>query len=143
MNGKNNFLYAPNEDESEKASNSYILSLIALITGFPIPLFNLVAAIIFYLGNKKGTYFVRWHCMQVLLAHVITFVINLIVVVWVLGVLFWNFNLTNNFIAFIITAAVFNLIEFIATIYTAIKTRKGLHISWLVIGPLTDLFVKE
>ena len=143
MIGKNNFLYVPNEDESEKASNSYLLSLIAIMTGFPIPLFNLIAAIIFYLGNKKGTYFVRWHCMQVLLAQTITFIINLIAVIWVLGILFWNITLTNNFISFIITAAVFNLIEFVATIYSAIQIRKGLHISWLVIGHLTDMFVKE
>ena len=143
MIGKNNFLYVTNEDESEKASNSYLLSLIAIMTGFPIPLFNLIAAIIFYLGNKKGTYFVRWHCMQVLLAQTITFIINLIAVIWVLGILFWNVALTNNFISFIITAAVFNLIEFVATIYSAIQIRKGLHISWLVIGHLTDMFVKE
>lgn len=140
---RNNFPYAPNEDESEKASNSYLLSLIAIMTGFPIPLFNLFAAVIFYFGNKKGTYFVRWHCMQVLLAQAITMIVNSIAVYWTVGVLLWNFTLTNNFIAFILTAAIFNISEFIATIYSAIKTRKGKHISWLIFGPLTDLLVKD
>lgn len=140
---KNNFPYAPNEDESEKASNSYLLSLIAIMTGFPIPLFNLIAAVIFYFGNNKGTYFVRWHCMQVLLVQAITMIINAIGVYWALGMLLWNFTLTNNFISFILTIAIFNIIEFIATIYSAIQTRKGKHISWLIFGPLTDLLVKE
>ena len=140
---KNNFPYTPNEDESEKASNSYLLSLIAIMTGFPIPLFNLIAAVIFYFGNKKGTYFVRWHCMHVLLAQAITMIVNSIAVYWTVGVLLWNFTLTNNFIAFILTAAIFNISEFIATIYSAIQTRKGKHISWLIFGPLTDLLVKD
>ncbi len=140
---KNNFPYTPNEDESEKASNSYLLSLIAIMTGFPIPLFNLIAAVIFYFGNKRGTYFVRWHCMQVLLVQAITMIINSIAVYWALGVLLWNFSLTNNFISFILTVAIFNIIEFISTIYSAIQTRKGKHISWLIFGPLTDLLVKE
>ena len=140
---RNNFPYAPNEDESEKASNSYLLSLIAIMTGFPIPLFNLIAAVIFYFGNKKGTYFVRWHCTQVLIAQAITMIVNSIAVYWTVGVLLWNFTLTNNFIAFILTAAIFNISEFIATIYSAIQTRKGKHISWLIFGPLTDLLVKD
>ena len=30
---------------------------------------NLLATLIFYLGNRKGTYFVRWHCTQALLSQ--------------------------------------------------------------------------
>ena len=81
--------------------------------------------------------------MQVLIAQAITMIVNSIAVYWAVGVLVWNFTLTNNFISFILTVAIFNIIEFIATIYSAIQTRKGKHISWLIFGPLTDLLVKE
>jgi len=65
MNRK--FIYEPGEHEAEKASNSYLMSLVALITGILLPIINLLATFIFYMGNRKGTYFVRWHCMHALL----------------------------------------------------------------------------
>jgi len=64
---ENKFEYQPSEHEAEKASNSYLMSLIALIAGMPLPIINLIASVIFFVGNRKGTYFVRWHCTQALL----------------------------------------------------------------------------
>ena len=61
---KKTFLYQPNESETEIASNSYLMSLIAIIVGLPLPIVNLIATFIFYLSNRKSTYFVRWHCTQ-------------------------------------------------------------------------------
>ena len=37
------FDYEPTEHEAEKASNSYLMSLIALIVGLPLPIINLIA----------------------------------------------------------------------------------------------------
>ena len=54
-----NFVYQPTDHESEKASNSYLMSLIAIIVGLPLPIINLIATLIFYVGNRKGAYFVR------------------------------------------------------------------------------------
>ncbi|MDP1993761.1 MAG: hypothetical protein Q8K40_00805, partial [Ignavibacteria bacterium] len=56
------FTYKPDEYEAEKASNSYLMSMVALIAGLPLPIINLIATVIFYVGNRKGSYFVRWHC---------------------------------------------------------------------------------
>ena len=70
------FSYNPGEHEAEKASNSYLMSLIALIGGLPFPIINLFATFIFYLGNRKGTYFVRWHCTQALLSQFSLLFIN-------------------------------------------------------------------
>ena len=57
----NTFNYQLSEEETESASNSYLMSLIAIIAGLPLPILNLLATFIFYLGNRKSTYFVRWH----------------------------------------------------------------------------------
>ena len=51
MKNATKFIYEPGEHESEKASNSYLMSLIALIAGLPLPIINLIATLIFYLGN--------------------------------------------------------------------------------------------
>ena len=42
-----NFAYEPSEHEAEKASNSYLMSLIAIIAGLPLPIINLLATLIF------------------------------------------------------------------------------------------------
>ena len=59
MIATSNFHYQPDEHELEKASNSYVMSLIAIMGGLPLPIINLIATFIFYIGNLKGTYFVR------------------------------------------------------------------------------------
>lgn len=130
MNTITHFYYSPNEYESEKASNSYLMSLIAVIAGLPFPIINLIATFAFYLGNRKGTYFVRWHCTQALLSQFSLLLMNSVAFWWSVSVLFGSENLSNSFIAYLITVFLFNLTEFVATIYSAINTRKGLHVKW-------------
>lgn len=138
-----NFVYEPGEHEAEKASNSYLMSLIALIAGLPLPIINLIATLIFYLGNRKGTYFVRWHCTQALLSQVSVLVMNSYGFWWTVSIVFGSQSITNNYLAYIITVIIFNLTEFIATIYTAIQTRKGIHVEWWFYGSLSNLICKS
>lgn len=136
------FQYTPGEHELEKASNSYLMSLIAFIAGLPLPIVNLIATLIFYIGNRKGTYFVRWHCTQALLSQFSVLMMNSAGFWWTISIIFTDEIITSNYIAYIITVVVFNLTEFIATIYTAIKTRQGIHVEWWFYGGLTNLICK-
>jgi len=138
-----NFHYQPDEHELEKASNSYLMSLIAIMGGLPLPIINLIATFIFYLGNRKGTYFVRWHCIQALFSQLFLLPFNSVGFWWTISIIFTPETITSNYIAYMITIFIFNLIEFIGTVYTAVVTRKGQHIEWWVIGGLTNLIVKE
>ncbi len=137
------FPYTPGEHETEKASNSYLMSVIALMAGLPLPIVNLIATLIFYLGNRKGTYFVRWHCMQALLSQLSLLLINSIAFWWTISVVFGKDIADVRYFAYIITVVFFNLGEFVATVYTAIQTRKGLHVEWWFYGGLTHLLVSE
>ena len=119
------------------------MSLIAVIAGLPLPIINLIATVIFYLGNRKGTYFVRWHCTQALLSQFSLLIINSNGFWWTVGILFRDGEVTNEYIAYMITAFLFNLVEFIATIYTAIQVRKGKHIEWWFYGDLTNMICKK
>ncbi len=136
------FGYVPEEYEAEKASNSYLMSLMALLAGLPLPIVNLIATLIFYWSNRKGTYFVRWHCTQALLTQFSLLILNSVGFWWTLSVIFGDRGLSSSYIAYLITAFLFNGIEFIATIYTAIHTRKGFHIEWWFYGGLTNLICK-
>ena len=136
------FSYEPGEHETEKASYSYLMSLVALIAGLPLPIINLLATLIFYLANRKATYFVRWHCTQALLSQVSLLLINSYGFWWTVSIIFTKEEISDNYIAYLITAFIFNIIEFIVTIYTAIQTRKGIHIQWWFYGSLTNLICK-
>jgi hypothetical protein len=136
------FLYLPDEYEAEKASNSYLMSLIALMAGLPLPIINLIATAMFFFANKKAAHFVRWHCTQALLAQAVTLVMNAAGVYWTLAIVFGNEVVTNNYVAYVCTIVLFNLVEFVATVYAAIQTRKGKHVVWWFFGPLTDAWVK-
>ncbi len=137
------FDYVPAEHEAERASNSYLMSLIAVMAGLPLPIINLIATLIFFLGNRKGTYFVRWHCTQALLSQLSLLMINTVSFWWTVSILFRDGVVTNPYISYMITVVLFNLIELIATIYTAIETRKGHHVAWWFYGDLTDMICKK
>lgn len=138
-----NFTYQPTDHELEKASNSYVMSLIAIMGGLPLPIINLIATLVFYIGNLKGTYFVRWHCIQALLSQLFLLPFNSVGFWWTISIIFTSESITNSYIAYILTIFIFNLTEFVGTIYTAVATRNGKHVEWWVIGGLTHLICKE
>lgn len=137
------FTYHPTETEAEKASNSYLMSLIAIMAGFPLPIINLMATLFFYIANRKSTYFVRWHCIQALLSQFSLFVINTIGFWWTVSVFISEGEqISNPYLAYIITVFVLNVIELAITISAAISTRKGHHVSWWFYGSLTQMICK-
>jgi cell shape-determining protein MreD len=137
------FIYNPGEHEAEKASNSYLMSLVALVAGLPLPIINLLATFFFFIANRKGTYFVRWHCTQALLSQFSLLLINSVGFWWTMSIIFSSDTLSNEYIAYIITVLFFNLTEFIATIYTAVNTRNKRHVQWFFYGRLTNLICKQ
>jgi hypothetical protein len=137
------FSYTPADYEAEAASNSYLMSLIAIAAGLPLPIFNLLASFLFYLGNRKKSFFIRWHCTQALVAQLATLVINSFGFWWTVAILLSKKQFTNGYVAYIIVLLVFNLIEFAATVHTAIKIRKGQHVQWWLAGAVTNLLCKK
>jgi len=137
------FAYKPYESEAEKASNSYLMSVIAIMVGLPLPIINVIATLIFYFANRKATYFVRWHCTQALLSQFTLLFINSFSFWWTFQIILNKESLDNNYFAYIGVALFFNITEFIYTVYTAIKTRKGMHVEWFFYGNLTNILVKN
>lgn len=136
------FPYKPDDYEAERASNSYLMSVVAVIAGLPLPIINLIATAIFFLSNRKGTYFVRWHCTQALVSQATVLIINSAGFYWTLSIVFGSRMLSNDYIAYMITIVAFNLVEFIATIYAAMQTRKGKHVELWLFGPITATLCK-
>lgn len=142
LSKSDSFAYIPLEYEREKASNSYLMSVVALIAALPLPIINLIATLVFYFSNRKSTYFVRWHCTQALLSQLSLLPVNSIGFWWTVSIILSSETITSNYIAYLITLIILNVVEFIATIYSAIQTRKGYHIHWWFYGDLTNLICK-
>lgn len=136
------FNYKPFESELERASNSYLMSLVVVICGLPLPIMNLLASVFFYLGNRKSTVFVKWHCTQALLSQLGMFFFNTVGFWWTISIVFDGAEVTNSYIAYIITIVGFNLAEFIFTLYLATQTRKGNHIEMYFFSDVTNLICK-
>ena len=143
MISNSTFYYRPNESELERASNSYLMSLVAVIGGLPLPILNLLASIFFYLGNRKSTPFVKWHCTQNLLSQFGLFFLNSTGFWWTFSIVFDDEKVTNYYVGYMITLVLFNLVEFISTIILASKTRKGIHDELFLFSDLTNLMIKK
>jgi uncharacterized membrane protein len=131
------------ESEFEKASNSYLLSMVAFIVGVPLPITNLIATILYMVLNRNSSYFVRWHCTQVLLSQLVTFFINSSLFWWTIKIIFTEKQFTKEYFILLVFVLVFNLIELISTIYTAIKIREGKHLKWFIFGDLANRLTKK
>jgi len=136
------FDYQPADYENEKASQSYLMSVIAIMVGLPLPIINLIATLLFYLNNKKSSYYIRWHCTQALLSQLTVLIINSGTFYWTLSIIFGDNEICNSYIAYLITVVIFNISEFIMTVYTAIQSKKGKHIEWFFWGDITNLICK-
>jgi uncharacterized Tic20 family protein len=139
MISRREFLYVPDDYQSEKASNSYLMSLIGITMGILLPVVHLFSTFFYFWGNRKGPFFVRWHCIQALSLQVVIAMVNVTAFIWSLYILFGPVEITNNYLGYILAMIVFNLASFIFTIYSAVQTRKGRHVYWYLLGPVTDL----
>ena len=136
------FAYKPSDHEAEKASNSYLMSLVALVAGLPLPIINLIATFFFFIANRKGTYFVRWHCTQALVSQATLLCMNSFGFWWTISIVFDHEQVSNRYFAYLFTAIFFNILEFVSTIYSAVQTRKGMHVQLWFFANVTNLICK-
>lgn len=132
------------DGEKERAANSYLMSVVVILVGFPLPIINLLSTFVFFIFHRgASSYFVRWHCTQALISQLTVFLINTIGFWWSISVFFGSGVFTNFYVSYIIATFIFNILEFVGTFYTAVKVRRGVHLSWWFYGDITDLIVKN
>lgn len=128
--------------ESEKASNAYLMSVVALMAGAPLPIFNLLGAFIFFYGYRKASYFVRWHCWQALLSQLAIVLLNSYAFWWTYQLVSSDAALDNSYISYILFVILINIAEIIGNIRAAIAVRKGAHFRIWMISDLADSLCK-
>ena len=82
--------------------------------------------------------------MQALMSQVLLFFMNMAGVIWTLILIFSaNSQFSNTYAAYIVVVILSNIVEFIATVYAAVRVRKGIHVEWWFFGNLTSMIVKK
>ncbi|MCD7937654.1 MAG: DUF4870 domain-containing protein [Tannerellaceae bacterium] len=134
--------YGIPEEDAEKASYAYLISTVIMVAAVVIPLLNMFVTFMFYVANRKRSYFVRFHCLQSVLSQVLIFGINTVAVWWSLLILFQKVELSNFYFGYLFTTFIFNLVEFVVSLCAAIQTRKGKDFRYFAFGALTEVICK-
>lgn len=122
--------------EKEDGMGAYLMMFAAFAVGFPLPVVNLIAALVYYSINRKKSRFVHFHCLQSFLSQIPTTLLNWGLLFWALQVYFFN-NYGENtfFFAYIVLVIVANLIYVIFSVIAAVKAWKGNFYYFLFFGP--------
>ncbi len=119
----------------------------ALAAGLPLPIINLLAAVIYYYVNRDKGRFVRFHTLQSLYSQIPTTLLNAGLIFWIIRAIFrpasmdvefiWE-DLTSGhfFIAYLCLVVLANLLYVIFSIVAAVRARKGRMYYFFFFGKL-------
>lgn len=151
--------------EYEQASNSYLMAIVGIVAGLPLPIVNIIASFLYYLSKRRSSYFVRWHCIQSILAQAVIIPFNSIAFGWTLSKIIFLISLRNESESFsaytgrhynnnafeggwpfedlyywlyIFFVILLNIAEFIAVLYTSSRVRNGNNIRLGLLANITD-----
>lgn len=122
--------------ERNDATGSYMMMLISMGVGLPLPFINLLAAWFYYEVMKKKSRFVRFHALQSLLSQLPITLLNSVAVVWfvlrliAIGGDFFGMEV----LTFVLVLGAFNLLYFILSIVGAVNAHRGRMYYMPVIG---------
>lgn len=136
-NGSYHPLQQPEEvtiREREDAMGAYLMMFAALAAGLPLPIINLIAAIIYLYVNKSKSRFVHYHALHSLFAQIPVTLLNAGLVIWSVRLFFTDLSINDNFKGYVGVVIVANLIYFIFSIIAAVKARKGRMYYFLFFG---------
>ena len=120
--------------EREDAMGAYLMMFAALAAGLPLPILNLVAAVIYYFINRKKSRFVNFHSLQSVLSQLPTSLMNAAAIFWGLRILLGDWTLTDEFKGYVLATLVANLAYIAFSILAAVRARQGRMYYFLLFG---------
>lgn len=130
------------ERDREDAMGAYLMMFAALAAALPLPIINLIAALIYYYSNRSKSKFIHFHCLQSLLTQIPTTVLNWILLFWSIKIFFvktWVLN--SYFYSFLGLVIAVNLVYVIFSIIAAIYARKGKLYHFVIFGLFAHHYV--
>lgn len=122
--------------EKEDAMGAYLMMFAAIAVSLPLPILNLIAAIVYYFVNRKKGRFVHFHLLQSLYSQIPTTLLNIGLVYWTIHILFFNWELSQMYWGYLAMDLVANVLYIAFSIVAAVKARKGQFFYFLFFGKI-------
>jgi len=120
----------------EDGMGAYFMMFATAAMGLPLPILNLVAAIIYYYVNRDKGKFVQFHTLQSLYSQIPVTLLNSGLVAWTIVNLVRDLDFYGFYWGYLVMVATANLVYFIFSIVGAVRARKGLFYYFLFFGKL-------
>lgn len=120
--------------EKEDAMGAYLMMFAAWAFGLPLPLLNLVAAIIYFYVNKKVSRFVAFHSLQSLLSQVPVSLLNVGLLAWVIRILVLDASFLPAFFVALIFVVLVNVLYIVFSVVALARARRGQYYYMPVFG---------
>jgi len=111
--------------EKEDAMGAYLMMFAAWGIGLPLPILNLIAAVIYFYINKKNSRFVSFHSLQSLLSQVPVTLINVGLIVWLIRNLFTDLTFSSAFFICLVFMVLSNIMYILFSVIALVRARKG------------------
>lgn len=126
------------ERDREDAMGAYLMMFAAVAVSLPLPIINLVAAIIYYYVNRTKSKFIHFHCLQSLISQIPTTLSNWFLLFWALQIwVFKNWKFDNYFFIYLGFVVLVNIVYIIFSLIAAIKARKGKLYYFIIFGTVS------
>lgn len=123
--------------EKEDAMGAYLMMFAAMGAGLPLPIINLIAAVVYYFVQQKNSRFVKFHSMQSLYSQLPTTLVNAGALYWTLQIFYFkNLEVSDLYIGYLIMSGILNVLYFIFSIIGAVKARRGQMYYFIFFGKL-------
>ena len=129
----------PDEIETrvkEDAMGAYFMMFATSAIGIPLPILNLVAAIIYYYVNRSKGKFVQFHTLQSLWSQVPVTLLNSGLVAWTIVNLVRDLSFSSYYWGYLVMVGIANLVYFIFRIIGAVRASKGVFYYFLFFGKI-------
>jgi len=124
--------------EKEDAMGAYLMMFASIGAGLPLPIINLIAAVIYYFINRSKSLFVHFHSLQSLLSQTPTTLMNAAAVIWLAQIFIFQNWEWNEYLSGYLGLTVFvNVCYFIFSIIAAVKARNGRMYYFFFFGKLS------
>jgi uncharacterized membrane protein len=118
----------------EDAMGAYFMMFATTAMGLPLPILNLVAAIIYYYVNRDKGRFVRFHTLQSLYSQIPVTLLNSGLVAWTIVNFAKDLDFTGFYWGYLVMTAAADLVYFIFSLVGAVKARKGIFYYFVFFG---------
>ena len=112
-------------NEKDDAMGAYLMMFASWAIGLPFPLFNLVAAMIYFFLNGRESRYVAFHAYQSLLSQIPVTLLNAGALGWLVAILLSNFDFSSGFLIYALIVAAANLLYVVFSVVALIRARRG------------------